>query len=240
MSESMRMIAEIGFNILYLIGIWWLVIMMTKKKGLLSEENQQIGNYFRWAFLMLAIGDTGHVGFRVIAYGLGGLESRLDVFGLNIPLVGLGALSTAFTVTIFYMFIVAIWKVRFDEKVFGAYIGFQVFGLIRLLLMMFPQNEWSNVVPPEQWSLYRNIPLMVVGLGVASHILMSNAKVKDRFYTILALLIYVSYAFYLPVILWVREVPLLGMLMIPKTLAYIVMAVLAYKKFYVGKGVINE
>jgi hypothetical protein len=45
-----------------------------------------------WAFALLALGDTGHVGFRVVAYALGGLEAHAG-------LVGLGALSTAYTVT---------------------------------------------------------------------------------------------------------------------------------------------
>jgi hypothetical protein len=27
-----------------------------------------------WAFFLLALGDTGHVGFRVAAYALGGME----------------------------------------------------------------------------------------------------------------------------------------------------------------------
>ena len=235
MSESMRMTAEIGFNVLYLIGIWWLVAKMIRKKDQVSADDQQIAGYFRWAFLLLAAGDTGHVGFRVLAYALGGLETRLSLFGISLPLVGIGALSTAYTVTVFYMFIVAIWKVRFNKKPMSAYIGFQVVGVARLIIMLWPQNEWANVVPPSTWSLYRNIPLIVVGLGLATHMLMDNAKVRDKFYTWLAVLIYISFAFYLPVILWVQEVPLLGMLMIPKTLAYIVMAVMVYKRFYSEK-----
>ena len=44
--------------------------------------------------------------------------------------------------------------------------------------------------------------------------------------------IVVSYAFYIPVILLVREIPEIGMLMIPKTVAYMVMAWLAYKYYF--------
>lgn len=232
MSETLRITVEIGFNILYLIGIWWIVAKMFGNKSRVPIEDTQIAVYFRWAFLLLAVGDTGHVGFRVWAYALGGLEQTITIFGLYIPLVGLGALSTAYTVTIFYMFIVAIWKLRFNQKVMGAYIGFQIIGVIRLIIMAFPQNEWSKVIPPETWSLYRNIPLMIVGIGIASHILMSNASVKDKFYRNAAIMIFLSFAFYLPVILWVQEMPMLGMLMIPKTLAYIALAIAAYKRFY--------
>jgi hypothetical protein len=41
-----------------------------------------------------------------------------------------------------------------------------------------------------------------------------------------------SYAFYTPVILFVQQAPLLGMLMIPKTLAYVAIAVIAYRAVY--------
>ena len=37
-----------------------------------------------------------------------------------------------------------------------------------------------------------------------------------------------SYAFYVPVILWSAQVPMLGMLMIPKTCAYLAVAIIGY------------
>jgi len=228
----MMMYSELIFNVLYLALIWWLVIRMMLKQKLLSEDGSRIPKYFYYAFLLLAIGDTGHVGFRVVAYMMGGLESTINLLGFELPLVGAGALSTAITITFFYMFLVVIWKLRFKEKTLGAYLGFQIAGIARLVLMCFPQNEWSNVVPPEEWSLYRNIPLMIVGIGLATHILMSNWRKKDRFYNILAILIFVSFLFYLPVIFFIQEVPLLGMLMIPKTIAYVLMAFLVYNRYY--------
>jgi hypothetical protein len=41
-----------------------------------------------------------------------------------------------------------------------------------------------------------------------------------------------SFAFYAPVILWSGAVPLLGMLMIPKTCAYVVVAIIAYRSLF--------
>jgi hypothetical protein len=41
-----------------------------------------------------------------------------------------------------------------------------------------------------------------------------------------------SYAFYAPVILWSGIVPVLGMLMIPKTCAYVAVAILGYRSLY--------
>jgi hypothetical protein len=47
-------------------------------------------------------------------------------------------------------------------------------------------------------------------------------------------MILVSYAFYAPVILFVQQVPAIGMLMIPKTLAYVAIAAIAYQSIFSG------
>lgn len=232
MDPITMMYSELGFNVLYLAVIWWLVYKMNGGIRHLVTKDTRIPRYFYYAFLLLAIGDTGHVGFRVIAYLMGGLESSWNIFGWEMPLVGAGALSTAITVTFFYMFLVVIWKLRFNEKNYGAYFGFQVLAIIRFIIMLFPQNEWANVVPPQHWSLYRNLPLTIIGIGLATHILMSNRKEKERFYNYLAILIFASYLFYLPVVLFVQQMPILGMLMIPKTIAYVWMGFLVFRKFF--------
>ena len=41
-------------------------------------------------------------------------------------------------------------------------------------------------------------------------------------------MILLSYAFYIPVILLVQQMPMIGMLMIPKTMAYVGIALIAY------------
>ena len=98
--------------------------------------------------------------------------------------------------------------------------------------MIFPQNEWSNVVPPQEWSLIRNLPLTIIGVGLAVLIFLANRKEKERFYNLLAILILSSYIFYLPVVLYIQKVPMLGMLMIPKTIAYVLMGFLVLNKYF--------
>jgi hypothetical protein len=77
--------------------------------------------------------------------------------------VGLGALATAFTVTIFYVLMLMIWQRRYGKPYgwFGALLF--AAAAVRLVMMLFPANEWNNTVPPQPWSLYRNIPLMTQG-----------------------------------------------------------------------------
>lgn len=221
MSEELRTMVEIGFNILYLIVIWAMVILMTRRLGGVDKKHHHVANLFRWAFLLLALGDTGHVGFRVLAYALGGLEQ-------NGPLVGLGALATSVTVTLFYVLMLYIWKERYHAS-FGWF-EYLLLGAVpvRFVVMAFPQNEWGSIVTPAFWGPLRNIFLMILGLGVLFLILRDALKAKDRLFRWIAYCIFFSYLFYIPVIFFVREFPLVGMLMIPKTIMYVAIAVLAY------------
>ena len=232
MPDNVRMWVEIGFNLIYLIVIWWLVISMTIKRSLVPLEFGRQSELVIWAFGLLAIGDTGHVGFRVLAFILGGLESSLPIMGLQISLVGLGALMTAITVTFFYILMLETWRVRFKKQYSWFEIIILLAATLRLLLMVFPANKWYSVVPPQPWSLIRNIPLTFMGLSIAFLILRDAMKAKDQTFTWIGIMILLSYACYLPVILFVQQVPIIGMLMIPKTLAYVAIGFLAYYDLY--------
>ncbi len=229
MSEQSRVWMEVIFNITYLVVVWTLVILMIAQRNRVAPENRALAARFTWAFALLALGDTGHVGFRVIAYLLGGLEA-------NPILVGAGAFSTAFTVTIFYMLMVDIWRLRF-RKTFG-FIGWFLLaaGAVRLVILLFPQNAWGQVVAPYDWSLLRNSLLVIQGVGVTFLILRDAIRAHDRAFTWIGAMIVLSFAFYAPVILWVQWVPLLGMLMIPKTCAYLAIAFIAYFELFRPKG----
>ncbi len=236
MSESARMWMEVTFNVAYLIVVWWLVVLMFTRIERVAPAQRRLARLFAWAFLLLALGDTGHVGFRVLAYALGDLETPVRMLGPNTTLVGLGALSTAFTVTLFYVLVLLAWAERFERPL--GVIGWVLLlaAAARLVLMVPAANQWGSAVPPQPWSLVRNLPLMVQGLGVAALILWDAARTRDRLFTWVGVSILASYAFYLPVILFVQRAPLVGMLMIPKTLAYVAIALLAYRGLYRGEG----
>ena len=228
MSESLRTSVEIGFNLLYLIVVWSLVFSMTRRLPEVSPANYPVANRFRWAFFLLALGDTGHVGFRVVAYALGGLDAN--------PLwVGLGALATAVTVTFFYVLMLDIWRVRFDQK-FGWFEYLLIATVpARFIVMALPGNEWGGALPPAFWGPFRNIFLIFLGMGVSFLILRVSARIKDRLFRWIAYCVFFSYLFYTPVIFLVRDVPLLGMLMLPKTVMYVVIAFLACYGLYPQK-----
>ena len=224
MSANLLLWFEIIFDVLYLAAIWTIVVYMFMKRDILSEKNKSIGLLFLLAFFLLALGDTGHVGFRVVAYANGGLED-------NPVLVGLGSLATAVTVTGFYMIVAEIWRIRTERTRTLIWWVLMAVGVIRLLIMIPSGNDWGSVVPPYNWSLARNIPLMIQGLVVGVLLFIHGNKNSDKFSKNVSIMIFISYACYTPVILFVQQVPMIGMLMIPKTLAYIAVAVLALKLF---------
>jgi len=232
MSETARMWVEIIFNVSYLITVCALVIAMLRRQGNVPASQQPLTRALILAFALLALGDMGHVGFRVIAYAMGSLEATIPLLGRDIGLVGLGALSTATTVTVFYVLVLVIWRKRFD-KAYGWF-GILLFAAaaVRLVIMAFPQNQWGRTTPPAGWSLVRNAPLMLQGLGVAYLILRNAATAHDRAFTKIGWMIIVSYTFYTPVILFVQRVPMLGMLMIPKTMAYVAIAWIGYTQLF--------
>lgn len=240
MSETALMWMEVIFNLAYLAVVWGLVVAMAGRLPHLGEDERRVARPFMWAFALLALGDSGHVGFRVLAFAMGGLDTTLNLFGRQVGLVGLGALSTTITVTLFYVLMLVVWHMRF-EKAYGWFGGILfASALVRFIIMIPPQNDWNSAVPPQPWSLYRNLPLVVLGLGVAFLMLRDAASSSDRTFLWIGGMILVSYAFYVPVILFVQQVPAVGMLMIPKTLAYLVMAFVGYRDIFQQSQVREE
>lgn len=225
MPESARVAVEVAFNVTYLIVVWGLVALMSRNRGRVAAADRPVAQRVMLMFALLALGDTGHVGFRVIAYARGGLEA-------NPLLVGLGALSTAYTVTLFYMILVDVWRLRFRKPLGVAGWVLLAAGVVRLILMAFPQNRWEQVVAPYDWSLLRNALLTVQGVGVMVLILRDAYGANDTAFKWIGWMIFASFAFYAPVILWVAQVPSIGMLMIPKTCAYVAIAVVAYRALW--------
>jgi hypothetical protein len=232
MSQWLQVWAEVLFNVAYLAVVWALVVAMLRRYPYLPSESRRLGLLFIWAFALLALGDTGHVGFRVLAYAIGNLETTFVVWGVEVGLVGAGVFSTSVTVTLFYVMILVIWQERF-AKPYGWF-GKLLFAaaVVRLGMMFLPQNEWNRVVSPQPWATYRNLPLVIQGLGVAFLMIRDAVERGDRVFKWVGAMILVSYAFYVPAVLLVERVPALGMLMIPKTMAYVVLAWMGFVEVF--------
>ena len=232
MSEKMLMWIEVSFDTIYLIVVWGLVFAMFRRRSVVRPENQRVASLFLNAFALLALGDTAHVGFRVLAYAMGDMAAQVSFLGTQFGLLGLGQLTTSITVTLFYVLMLAIWRSRFNKE-YGPFEHFLfACAVVRLLLIALPANQWDSLVPLQPWATVRNLPLLIQGLGVAYLILRDAWANKDRTFWWIGIMILVSYACYMAVVLFVQQVPLIGMLMIPKTVAYVAVCLLAYNKLY--------
>lgn len=93
-------------------------------------------------------------------------------------------------------------------------------ALVRIVLCMFPQNEWLSAHPPIAWGIIRNVPFALLGAVIILLFAWKVKETRDRAFRWMALTIVLSFAFYIPVVLWAEKIPMIGMLMIPKTCAY--------------------
>ncbi len=235
MNTSVTALFETIFDVAYLLAIWGLIILMTNKMSHVREQDLTTAKRIRLAFILLAAGDTGHVGFRVVAQVLGLMEKPIQVFGEPMNLIGIGMMTTAFTVTMFYMVFVFVWQARNHEGNNWLTTLLLAIGIVRIVFMALPANQWGNVIPPQPIGIYRNLFLILQGVGLLVLLFRSAVRKNDTLFLTIAWMIVVSFVFYLPVILFAQKVPMIGMLMIPKTLAYLAVAFIAYQNLWLSK-----
>jgi hypothetical protein len=232
MPEAMRLWVETSFNIVYLIAVWWIVLLMWQRRGLVADGDKRTARLMMLAFFFLGLGDIGHVGFRLVAFALGGLETSVQLFGCDLLIAPMGALATAITFTFFYICMLMIWKARFGKNYgYLALCGFAL-ALARFLIMACPENNWNSLGIAYDWAIYRNVPLMLMQLIVAFLFMRDGIANKDSLFIWISVLIFISFTCYAPVIFLWQHIPLIPMLMIPKTIAYLVIAVLALKSLF--------
>lgn len=205
----MQAIMETLFDVVYLTTVITLGLIMIKQAK--TKEHKIFGVMA----VILGFGDAFHLIPR--AYAL--CTTGLDNFTVAL---GVGKLVTSITMTIFYILLYFVWRLRY--KVEGKKeITWLVFGLafVRIALCMFPQNMWTSIDAPLSWGIYRNIPFALLGLLVICLFYSSAKKHNDTSFKYMYLTIILSFAFYIPVVLFADTIPLMGMLMIPKTCAYV-------------------
>lgn len=84
-----------------------------------------------------------------------------------------------------------------------------------------PQNTWTSANAPLSWGIYRNIPFAILGAVIVVLFFRSAREKQDQPFRFLWLTIVLSFGCYIPVVLFADTVPAVGMLMIPKTCAYV-------------------
>ena len=165
--------------------------------------------------VVLGAGDSFHLVPRAFALCTTGLENYTAALGL-------GKWITSVTMTVFYVLLYYVWRQRYRVKGMGGLTALvYLLAGLRVLLCMMPQNQWLSADAPLSWGIYRNIPFALLGLVVILLFYRSARQHGDKAFRWMWLTIVLSFGFYIPVVLWADAIPLVGMLMIPKTCAYV-------------------
>ena len=213
----MQAVVETAFDAVYLVSVITIGILMIRG----CKGNSQF-KLFGWMAVVLGVGDSFHLIPRALALCTTGLEH------FTVPL-GLGKWITSVTMTIFYVLLCYVWRQRYQVK--GQHsITAAVYALagIRIILCMMPQNQWLQAESPLSWGIYRNIPFALLGLIIILLFYRSAKERNDHAFRWMWLTIVLSFGFYIPVVLLADKIPLIGMLMIPKTCAYVWTVLIGY------------
>ena len=206
----MQAIMETLFDVVYLTTVVTLGILMIKN----AKGNRQY-TLFGIMAVVLGAGDSFHLVPRAVALCTTGLENY------TVPL-GIGKFITSITMTIFYILLYYVWRKRYNiSGKQGITIAVYLLAAMRILLCLFPQNAWTSANAPLSWGIYRNIPFALMGLLIIVLFYKSTKEHNDKSFRFMWFTIVLSFAFYIPVVLWAAIYPLIGMLMIPKTCAYV-------------------
>ena len=214
----MQAIFETIFDVVYLSTVITLGILMLKG----SAGRRQYALYGAMA-VTLGCGDAFHLVPRALALCTTGLSAW------TAPL-GIGKLVTSVTMTAFYVLLYYVWRERYQvkgKKDVTAAVWF--LSLSRVALCLMPQNAWTSASAPLSWGIYRNIPFALLGLLIIVLFYRSAKEKKDRPFRSLWLTVVLSFACYIPVVLFADAVPAVGVLMIPKTCAYVWTVAIGYR-----------
>lgn len=200
---------ESTFDILYLIFavVGGLVISVRARN--LTER------LMGFASLILGFGDAFHLVPRVLNYFL-----KSDfTFAL-----GVGKLVTSVTMTVFYLLMYYIWLGIYNGKKNKTVLSaLWVLSAVRVILCLFPQNGWTTNTNSMTWGIIRNIPFVIIGFIIC--ILYFIKRTENRKFRFIWLYTLLSFLFYMPVAAASSVLPILGMLMLPKTICYILVIV---------------
>lgn len=214
----MQAIMETGFDIVYLVTVLTLGIRMLRECGGRAQFR-----LFGAMAVVLGAGDAFHLVPRAVALCTTGLENYTVALGA-------GKWITSITMTVFYVLLYYVWRLRYavsGRRGLTALVW--VLAALRVGLCMMPQNRWLSADAPLIWGIWRNLPFAALGIVIILLFYRSARDHGDKAFRWMWLTIVLSFAFYIPVVLWADAMPMIGMLMIPKTCAYVWTVVIGWR-----------
>ena len=174
----------------------------------------------------LCFGDAFHLVPRVLR-AVKGSNEKIE------RQLGIGLQISSITMTIFYILLLYIWKQTFYEMTAPVMLEILIWvsAAVRIVVCMLPQNNWCGKEGNRKLSVIRNAVFAVTGICVIVLYMMSG-NTYGYHMTRMAAAIVVSFGCYLPVTLLSKKMPKIGMLMIPKTCAYIWMIVMGLQLLF--------
>lgn len=204
-----------------LFDISYLAIVIGLGVRLLLEKNKNT-KLFGIMAILLGLGDAFHLIPRVISH-LSPLGFEGHAFALS-----WGQFITSITMTIFYVIYYHYYRNQSGDRDKKNLIIVYALAIIRIILVLLPQNNWGDAGGNYLFGIYRNIPFAILGIYLIylSYKERDKAGLKNMWLYIL-----LSFLFYAPVVLWSQKYPIVGALMMPKTVAYLMIVIVGYKHF---------
>ena len=164
--------------------------------------------------LTLCGGDAFHLVPRVIRAVKGSSEKIEHMLGRGLQI-------SSITMTAFYVILLYIWKLTFPELTAPVAVEAMIWisAIIRMVICVLPQNNWCSDEGNMKLSVIRNAVFAVTGIGVIILYAISG-NTNDLHMTRMVAAIIISFGCYIPVTLFSKTKPKVGLLMIPKTCAY--------------------
>ena len=187
----MQGILEIIFDVAFLGVVFTLAYLLLKNKG-----DFTIHSLFSAMALVLGIGDSFYIITKMLIF-FSGTPNRYTA------LLGMGKLLVSIAITIFFLLLYMIYKLQYsvnNQKL--TEILFYLFGVVRIILCLMPQNQWAIANPPVMWNLYRNVPFFAIGIILIILFVKEINIKKDRDFIFMPIAILLSFLFYIPVIVW--------------------------------------
>lgn len=208
--SRMPQIGEAVFCIAYLVFDLIAAIVFLSNAG-----GSQVLELFGVLTLVLGGGDAFHLVPRIIK-AFRGDSPKAEWWA------GLGLMVSSITMTVFYVLLFYIWKAIFPQVTYPGFLPVLIWGsaVLRIVLCLFPQNNWFRPEGNQAWGIYRNLPFAVTGLCLVMLFFLSG-NIGGYGLWKMSVAIIISFSCYFPVVLWGKKRPMVGMLMMPKTMAYI-------------------
>ena len=224
---------EAGFCILYLVTLIIFLFIIRGKWAAADDDSLYNPEFVRYRFaflltLLLLIGDSFHLIPRIIENLKGRMERQTFYLGL-------GNIISSITMTIFYNLLMKAGDgMEYHYEAYNLWVEQAILWLtvLRIALLLFPQNRWFSQEGNRKWAIIRNVPFAIIGLLtiIGYFRVISNASnYAVSIYVQIIVAVALSFLTYLPVAILGKEKPKLGMLMIPKRICYVwILAVLTF------------